>query len=49
MTVAGAFDCLRLANHYGMPSVQTLQALLMITTVIANDSNPGMARAILGK
>ncbi|TQV95343.1 fungal specific transcription factordomain-containing protein [Cordyceps javanica] len=46
--VAAAFECLRLANLFGMPSEATIQALLMIELVIANDANPGMAWSLIG-
>ncbi|OQV05000.1 Fungal Zn2-Cys6 binuclear cluster domain-containing protein [Cladophialophora immunda] len=46
--VAGAFECLRLAHHYGIPSLVTIQTLLMIQFAIANDSNPGVALGVLG-
>ena len=46
--VAAAFECLRLANLFGMPSEATIQALLMIELAIANDTNPGMAWSLIG-
>ncbi|KAJ3484817.1 hypothetical protein NLG97_g6965 [Lecanicillium saksenae] len=46
--VAGAFECLRLANLFGMPSEATIQAQLLIQLTIANDANPGMAWSLLG-
>ncbi|KAK6382767.1 hypothetical protein LTS17_003436 [Exophiala oligosperma] len=45
--VAGAFECLRLAHHYGIPTLATIQTSLMILFTIANDSNPGVASAVL--
>lgn len=47
--MAGAFECLRLAHHYGIPTLATIQTSLMILFTIANDSNPGVASAVLGK
>lgn len=46
--MAAAFECLRLANVFGMPSETTIQALLMINLTIANDANPSMAWSLLG-
>ncbi|EME81199.1 uncharacterized protein MYCFIDRAFT_77113, partial [Pseudocercospora fijiensis CIRAD86] len=46
--VACAFECLRLANLYGCPSTEVIQALLLIASTIANDCNPGVALSLVG-
>lgn len=42
------FEYLRLANLYGCPSLEVIQAMLILETAIANDCNPGVALKLLG-
>ncbi|KAF7188725.1 putative transcriptional regulatory protein C3H8.08c [Pseudocercospora fuligena] len=45
--VACSFECLRLANFYVQPSLETIQTTLFLEYVIANDCNPGVGWAFL--
>lgn len=45
--VACSFECLRLANFYVQPSLETLQTTLFLEYVIANDNNPGVGFGFL--
>ncbi|KAF2717381.1 hypothetical protein K431DRAFT_315811 [Polychaeton citri CBS 116435] len=45
--IASSFECLRFANIYVQPSLDTVQAMLIVEYVIANDSNPGVAWNLL--
>jgi hypothetical protein len=46
--VACSFECLSLANLYVSPSSETIQATLILASVICNDGNPGVTMSMLG-
>ncbi|KAF2430809.1 hypothetical protein EJ08DRAFT_210930 [Tothia fuscella] len=46
--VACSFECLNLANLYVSPSPETIQAILILASVICNDGNPGVTMSMLG-
>lgn len=46
--VACSFECLSLANQYVSPSVETIQATLILASVNCNDGNPGVTMSMLG-
>ncbi|KZF22152.1 hypothetical protein L228DRAFT_268641 [Xylona heveae TC161] len=43
-----SFQCLRLTNFLQLPSMEAIQALLIIGNVLSNNMNPGASWALLG-
>ncbi|KAF2669482.1 hypothetical protein BT63DRAFT_261924 [Microthyrium microscopicum] len=46
--VACSFECLSIANMFVSPSPSTIQANLILASVICNDGNPGVTMSMLG-
>ncbi|PVI02575.1 hypothetical protein DM02DRAFT_298750 [Periconia macrospinosa] len=46
--VACSFECLSLANHYVVPSPETIQTILILASVNCNDGNPSVSMSMLG-
>ena len=43
-----SFQCLRMTNFFQRPSIESVQTMLLIGSVLQNDRNPGVAWTLMG-